>query len=88
MNLVFIYFPSFFFSVFLFILFWFLVLLFFILDLDEECYVMSCVIVTQVTKHDICMIHITVLSHMLQSQVTQSYDTEKNIKDSGINNVI
>jgi len=29
-----------------------------------------------------------VLSHMLQSQVTQSYDTEKNIKDSGINNVI
>ena len=87
MNLVFIYFPFplFFFSVFLFILFWFLL---FILDLDKECYVMSCVMVTQVTKHDICMIHITVLSHMLQSQVTQSYDTEKNIKDSRINNVI
>jgi len=87
MNLVFIYFPFplFFFSVFLFILFWFLL---FILDLDKECYVMSCVMVTQVTKHDICMIHIIVLSHMLQSQVTQSYDTEKNIKDSGINNVI
>ena len=59
-----------------------------ILDLNKKCYVMSCVMVTQVTKHDIYIIHITVLSHMLQLQVTQSYDTEKNIKDSGINNVI
>ena len=59
-----------------------------ILDLNKKCYVMSCVMVTQVTKHDIYIIHITVLSYMLQLQVTQSYDTEKNIKDSGINNVI
>jgi len=50
--------------------------------------VISYVIVTQVIKHDIYMTHITVLPHMLQSQVTQSYDIEKNIKDSGIDNVI
>jgi len=42
---------------------------------------MKSVMVTQVTKHDTCVTHVTVT-------VTQSCDIEKNIKDSKTDNVI
>ena len=39
-------------------------------------------IVIYIMKHDESMIYVTHVT------VTQSYDTNKNIKDSGINNII
>ena len=48
----------------------------------------SCVIVTQVTKHDKDMTSITVWLHTSQSHVTSSHDIEKNINGFRIDNVI
>ena len=43
--------------------------------------------IIQVTKHDECMILVTGWLYMSQSQVTQLCDIEKDIKDSGIDNI-
>jgi len=62
--------------------------IFFILNLDKECNVTSCITITQVTKCDGGMISVTMLSHILLSQVTQSHDAKKNIESSGTDDVI
>ena len=55
----------FFFSIFPFILFLVFILLFSILNLDEECDVTLCVMVTQVTNCDGSMTHVTVTYHII-----------------------
>ena len=49
---------------------------------------MSCITVTQVTRYDRGMISIIGWSYILQSYITWSYDTKKDIEGSGTNNVI
>ena len=48
----------------------------------------SHVIVTKVTKHDGYIAQVTLWSHKSQSQITQLYNTKKDIEGSGINDVI
>ena len=49
---------------------------------------MLCIIITDVKKYDEDILFVTVWSHISLSQITQTCDTEKVVKDSGTSNII